>query len=431
MQTKNYLIVGAGRSGIAAGRMLSELNENFTIYDGNINLDTTAVAKQISDKTDIPFLLGDMTSADLKGFDICVVSPGVPLDTPVMSAVKEAGIPVYSEIELAYLYDKGEVIAITGTNGKTTTTSLVYEIMKAHDSDTLLVGNIEIPYTGLALTSKDGGVTVAEISSFQLETMITFRPKVCAILNITPDHLDRHKTMENYADIKKSIAKNQTADDFCVLNYEDDVLREFGKTLGCKVIFFSSLRELSDGYFYKDGTIYFAENGNATPYINVDETNLVGLHNYENIMAAVAMTKSFGVDEETIKSALRRFTAVEHRIEYVSTKKGVKYYNDSKGTNTDAAIKAIDAMPSTTVLIGGGYDKDADFSEWVSHFPGKVRKLVLIRQTREKIASACAKIGFSDYCFAEDLEEAVKICAEAAQSGDCCLLSRFNKRPYK
>lgn len=423
MKAKNYLIVGAGRSGIAAAQMLLQLGENFLIYDGNTNLDTSAVTKQIAENINVQFILGDVNKAELENIDICVVSPGVPLDTPIMKAVKEMNIPVYSEIELAYLYDKGSIIAITGTNGKTTTTSLVYEIVRAHDSDTLLVGNIEIPYTGLALTSKEGGATVAEISSFQLETMITFRPKVSAILNITPDHLDRHKTMENYADIKKSIAKNQTADDFCVLNYEDDVLREFGKTLGCKVIFFSSLRELENGYYYKDGTIYFAENGVSEAFINVDETNLVGLHNYENIMAAVAMTKSFGISEDIIKAVLKRFTAVEHRIEYVATKKGVRYYNDSKGTNTDAAIKAIDAMPSTTVLIGGGYDKDADFDEWVSHFPGKVRKLVLIGQTKEKIAKSCDKIKFKDYCFAEDLKEAVKICAETAQDGDCCLLS--------
>lgn len=422
MKAKNYLIVGAGRSGIAAAKMLMQLNENFTIYDGKKDLDTSAVSEQIG-RGDVPYLLGDVRADDLRGFDICVVSPGVPLDTPVMLAVKQAGIPVYSEIELAYLYDKGDIIAITGTNGKTTTTSLVYEIVRAHDSDTLLVGNIEIPYTGLALTSKPGGATVAEISSFQLETMITFRPRVSAILNITPDHLDRHKTMENYADIKKSIAKNQTAEDFCVLNYEDEVLREFGKTLTCNVIFFSSLRELTDGYYYKDGTIYFAEKGISTPFIDVAETNLVGLHNYENIMAAVAMTKSFGISEDIIKEALRRFTAVEHRIEYVTEIDGVKYYNDSKGTNTDAAIKAIDAMPSTTVLIGGGYDKDADFSEWVSHFPGKVRKLVLIGQTKEKIALACDRIAFKDYCFADSLEDAVKICYETAQSGDCCLLS--------
>lgn len=423
MEAKNYLIVGAGRSGIAAAQMLLQLGENFIIYDGNSGLDTDAVSAKIAEGKSFTYLLGDVSKDALTDIDICVVSPGVPLDTPIMKTVAEMNIPIYSEIELAYLYDKGNIIAITGTNGKTTTTSLVYEIVKSHDSDTLLVGNIEIPYTGLALTSKDGGATVAEISSFQLETMITFRPKVSAILNITPDHLDRHKTMENYADIKKSIAKNQTADDFCVLNYEDDVLREFGTTLGCKAIFFSSLRELTDGYYYKDGTIYFAENGKSEAFINVDETNLVGLHNYENIMAAVAMTKSFGISEDIIKAALRRFTAVEHRIEYVATKNGVKYYNDSKGTNTDAAIKAIDAMPGTTVLIGGGYDKDADFSEWVSHFPGKVRKLVLIGQTKEKIAGACDAINFTDYCFAGDLEEAVKICAESAQDGDCCLLS--------
>lgn len=420
---KNYLIVGAGRSGIAAGKMLLELNETFTVYDANKDLDTAKVSSQITESGTIPFILGDVTADDLKGFDICVVSPGVPLDTPIMKTVAECNIPVYSEIELAYLYDKGSIIAITGTNGKTTTTSLVYEIMRDYDKDTLLVGNIEIPYTGLALTSKEGGSTVAEISSFQLETMITFRPKVSAILNITPDHLDRHKTMENYADIKKSIAKNQGAEDFCVLNLEDPYLKDFGSDLGCKAVYFSAYRELTDGWYYKDGTIYEAVNGNATAFINVDESNLVGLHNYENIMAAAAMTKSYGVPDEVIKNAIRNFRAVEHRIEYVATKKGVKYYNDSKGTNTDAAIKAIDAMPSTTVLIGGGYDKDADFGEWVSRFPGKVRKLVLIGQTREKIASACDAINFKDYCFAEDLEEAVKLCAEAAEDGDCCLLS--------
>ena len=421
--SERYLIVGAGRSGIAAAKMLTELGFDFTIYDGNKALDTAAVKAQIGTDKDIPFICGDVKVGDLNGIDICVVSPGVPLDTPIMLAVKENAIPVYSEIELAYLYDKGEIIAITGTNGKTTTTSLVYEIVRSHNEKTLLVGNIEIPYTGLALTSVLGGATVAEISSFQLETMITFRPKVSAILNITPDHLDRHKTMENYADIKKSIAKNQLEGDFCVLNFEDDYLRDFGKELNCKAVYFSSQRELSDGWYYKDGTVYEAKNGKATPFINVDETNLVGLHNYENIMAAAAMTKSFGVPDETIKSAIRSFNAVEHRIEYVATKNGVKYYNDSKGTNTDAAIKAIDAMPSKTVLIGGGYDKNASFSEWVSHFPGKVRKLVLIGQTAEKIAKACDEIGFADYCFAADMDEAVKICAEAAEDGDCCLLS--------
>lgn len=420
---KKYLIVGAARSGIAAAKLLMETEQEFAIYDANKELDINAVKEKIGTDKSIDFLLGDISAKDLKGIDICVVSPGVPLDTPVMMTVSSCGIPVIGEIELAYLYEKGDIIAITGTNGKTTTTSLVYEIVRSHIKDALLVGNIEIPYTGLVSSSKPGGATVAEISSFQLETMITFKPKVCAVLNITPDHLDRHKTMENYAKIKTSIAKNQTAEDYCILNYEDGRLRAFGKVPKSKVIFFSSLRDLSDGYFYKDGTIYYAENGRAEAFINVSETNLVGLHNFENIMAAVAMTRAFGIPDEVIKKAVCSFNAVEHRIEFIGEKSGVRYYNDSKGTNTDAAIKAIDAMPSKTVLIGGGYDKNADFSQWVSHFPGKVRKLILIGQTKEKIAAACNKIGFKDYIFADDLKQAVDLCRSFAVRGDCVLLS--------
>lgn len=421
--SEKYLIVGAGRSGIAAAKMLTELKKDFVIFDGNLSLDKAQTKSKIGTDKDIDFILGEISDNELSTINICVVSPGVPLDTPAMLKVKENNIPIYSEIELAYLYDKGEIIAITGTNGKTTTTSLVHEIVSANNPNTLLVGNIEIPYTGLALTSKQGGATVAEISSFQLETMITFKPKVSAILNITPDHLDRHKTMENYIEIKESIAKNQDEGDFCVLNYDDDVLRDFGKKLKCNCIYFSSKTALPDGWFYREGTIYHSTNGETKAFIDVSETNLVGIHNYENIMAAAAMTTAFGVPEEIIKDTIRHFKAVEHRIEYVTTKKGVKYYNDSKGTNTDAAIKAIDAMPTKTVLIGGGYDKNADFSEWVSHFPGKVRRLVLIGQTREKIAKCCDDIGFKDYTFAESLEEAVKLCASSAKEGDCCLLS--------
>ena len=420
---EKYLIVGAGRSGICSAKMLLALGKEFIIYDGNKDLDTDAVKEKIGTDKDILFILGDIADGDFDGIDICVASPGVSLETTVMKAVIKAGITVWSEIELAYRYDKGQVIGITGTNGKTTTTSLVYEIVKAHNEKTLLVGNIEIPYTGLALTSSEDSATVAEISSFQLETMLTFKPKVSAILNITPDHLDRHKTMENYGNIKKSIAANQDENDFCVLNYDDAVLREFGKTLKCKVVYFSGTNELADGLYYKDGAIYIAENGKSELYLNTMDVNLVGLHNFENIMAAVAMTRSFGVPDDIIKQVTKRFVAVEHRIEFVATKKGVKYYNDSKGTNTDAAIKAIDAMPSTTVLIAGGYDKDGEYSEWVSRFPDKVRKLVLIGQTSEKIADACNKIGFHDYCFAESLKQAVEICRDAAQSGDYCLLS--------
>lgn len=421
--SEKYLIVGAGRSGICSAGLLNTFKKDFVIFDGNESLDKKAVTERIGAEGEIPFILGTAKDSDIDNIDICVASPGVSLETDIMQKVMAKGIPVWSEIELAYLYDKGEVIGITGTNGKTTTTSLTYEIVRAYNENTLLVGNIEIPYTGRVQDSVQGGATVAEISSFQLETMLTFKPKVSAILNITPDHLDRHKTMENYADIKKSIAKNQDEKDFCVLNYDDAVLREFAKECRCKVVFFSSKEKLSDGLYYSDGKIYIAKSGESEIFVDTGEVNLVGVHNFENIMAATAITMSFGVPLDLIREVVRRFVAVEHRIEYVTTKNGVKYYNDSKGTNTDAAIKAIDAMPSKTVLIAGGYDKKSEYGEWVSRFPGKVRKLVLIGQTRQNIADACEKIGFTDYVFAEDLREAVEICEKEAREGDCCLLS--------
>ena len=421
--SEKYLIVGAGRSGICSAQLLEKLGKDYVIFDGNTELDKKAVAEKIGTKKDIHFILGFAKKEELEGIDICVTSPGVPLESDILKTVSSCKIPLWSEIELAYRYDKGEVIGITGTNGKTTTTSLTYEIVKEHNSNTLLVGNIEIPYTGRAADSVQGGATVAEISSFQLETMLSFKPKVSAILNITPDHLDRHKTMEFYAEVKKSIAKNQDENDFCVLNYDDEVLRKFASECKARVIYFSAKEKLTDGFYYADGKIYIANGGVSEVFVDTSEVNLVGVHNFENIMAAAAMTMSFGVPLDTIKRVVKRFVAVEHRIEYVATKGGVRYFNDSKGTNTDAAIKAIDAMPSKTVLIAGGYDKKSEYDEWVSRFPGKVRKLVLIGQTRENIAAACDKAGFTDYVFAESLHEAVAICQKEAKPGDCCLLS--------
>ena len=419
---KTYFVVGAGRSGINAAKMLLELNENVILYDGNENFDVSAVKEKIGCDC-VDFVLGDFSDFNFSKIDICVVSPGVSLETPVMKAVAEHGIPIWGEVELAYRHDKGTVIGITGTNGKTTTTSLTYEIVKSFKEKALLVGNIEIPYTGYALQSNESSVTVAEISSFQLETMVDFKPHISAILNITPDHLDRHKTLENYIAIKESITKNQNKNDFCVLNYNDPVLRHFGEELKCKVIFFSAYDELESGVFLHGDTIIISENGVQTPVCKTDETSLVGLHNYENIMAAVAMTHALGVPLEIIRDGIRRFTAVEHRIEFVAEKNGVKYYNDSKGTNPDAAIKAVCAMPSLTVLIGGGYDKKSSYDEWVATFDGRVKELLLIGKTKHDIAAACDRAGFKAYKFIDTLEEAVNVAAQDAQPGDCVLLS--------
>ena len=270
---------------------------------------------------------------------------------------------------------------------------------------------------------KPESVTVAEISSFQLETIHRFHPQVSAILNITEDHLNRHHTMEEYIRVKERIAENQTADEVCVLNYEDPILRNFGRQMKCKALYFSSERELEEGIFLRDGKIVLRWDGTEQEIVRTEEQKLLGKHNFENIMAAAAMAYCAGVPKEQIRKSICEFTAVEHRIEYVTEKNGVAYYNDSKGTNPDAAIKGIQAMNRPTYLIGGGYDKESSYGEWIRAFDGKVRCLVLIGQTREKIAAEAGKQGFTDIVLADSLEEAVRICAEKAKPGEAVLLS--------
>ncbi|MDE6980849.1 MAG: UDP-N-acetylmuramoyl-L-alanine--D-glutamate ligase, partial [Lachnospiraceae bacterium] len=393
------------------------------LYDGNENLDIHGFYEKYPELKDVEILLGDLTEEQMKRFDILVLSPGIPTEIPMVDAMRKLGATVWGEVELAYAFSKGKVLAITGTNGKTTTTSLLGEIMRSSFSDVKVVGNIGIPYTSVALETTEETVTVAEISSFQLETIENFAPKVTAILNITPDHLNRHHTMENYTAVKESITKNQGRDGICVLNYEDEVLRKFGENLPLKVIYFSSRRELAEGLFYKDECIYLAQEGKVTKILPVRELNLLGRHNYENVMAATAMALGFGVDLEKIKKVLCNFQAVEHRIEYVTEKRGVKFYNDSKGTNPDAAIQGIRAMVRPTFLIGGGYDKQSAYGEWIDAFEGKVKELVLIGQTREAIAETAREHGFTDIILKDTLKEAVELCYAHAESGDAVLLS--------
>ena len=268
-------------------------------------------------------------------------------------------------------------------------------------------------------------MTVAEVSSFQLETIMDFRPNVSAILNITPDHLNRHHTMECYIEVKENITMNQTEEDTCVLNYDDPVLREFGESeeLKPKVVFFSSRQKLEEGYYLEGDTIFYSHNKRTAAIVDVKELNLLGRHNYENVMAAVAIATAMDVPLSTIQKVIKEFKAVEHRIEFVLERSGVKYYNDSKGTNPDAAIQAIKAMPGPTLLIAGGYDKQSTYDEWIESFDGKVRYLVLIGQTRDKIAACAKEHGFYDIMYAEDMYEAVRVCASYANIGDNVLLS--------
>ena len=423
LKDKKVLVFGTGLSGIGAAALLYKKGVEPVIYDGNVKTEPEQVKEKLGKDIPARILIGDLPEEVLDELDLAVLSPGVPIDIPAVNMLRDRGIPIWGEVELAYANSKGNVLAITGTNGKTTTTSLLGEIMSLHQESVFVVGNIGTPYTGVALETDEESVTVAEISSFQLETIDTFRPKVSAILNITPDHLNRHHTMEEYIRVTESIAKNQGEEDTCVLNYEDEALREFGKTLKCQVLFFSSLRTLEQGIYLEEGRITYRNGEKKTVICHVSELNLPGRHNYENVMAAAGMALSYGVPAEEICMAVKQFQAVEHRIEYVTEKNGVVYYNDSKGTNPDAAIKGIQAMDRPTLLIGGGYDKESSYDEWILSFDGKVKYLVLLGETREKIARAARTCGFDNILFADTLEEAVKICAERAESGDAVLLS--------
>ena len=424
---KYVLVFGAGKSGIGAAGLLLHEQAKVILYDGNAKQDPEEIRRKLNAGADVEIILGELSDEVLDRLELVVLSPGVPADLPVVLKMKEKEIPVWGEVELAYRVGKGEVLAITGTNGKTTTTSLLGEIMKAYREDVQVVGNIGTAYTSVALDTTEDTVTVAEISSFQLETIEKFHPKASAITNITEDHLNRHHTMEEYIRVNERITENQTMEDVCVLNYEDEVLRAFGEKLiaeqKVQVLFFSSLRALQDGIYCQDGTIWLAENGEREPIVHTDELKILGQHNYENVMTAVGMAYCAGVPMDVIRKAVCAFQGVEHRIEYVCEKNGVVYYNDSKGTNPDAAIKGIQAMNRPTLLIGGGFDKQSTYESWIRAFDGKVKYLVLIGETREKIAETARREGFHEILMAENLEEAVKICADKAEPGDAVLLS--------
>ncbi len=420
---KRVLVFGTGISGIGAANLLIRMGAGVLLYDGNEKLKKEEILAKLEPGAQAEVILGELPREESARLDLVVLSPGVPTDLPLVKELEEAGLPIWGEVELAYAVGQGRVLAITGTNGKTTTTALLGKIMGDDQDSVFVVGNIGTPYTSAALQMKPESVTVAEISSFQLETIHRFHPQVSAILNITEDHLNRHHTMEEYIRVKERIAENQTADEVCVLNYEDPILRNFGRQMKCKALYFSSERELEEGIFLRDGKIVLRWDGTEQEIVRTEEQKLLGKHNFENIMAAAAMAYCAGVPKEQIRKSICEFTAVEHRIEYVTEKNGVAYYNDSKGTNPDAAIKGIQAMNRPTYLIGGGYDKESSYGEWIRAFDGKVRCLVLIGQTREKIAAEAGKQGFTDIVLADSLEEAVRICAEKAKPGEAVLLS--------
>lgn len=418
---KHVIVAGTGISGIGAVKLLDKCNADITLYDGNEALKEEDIREKIKDISNVKIVIGELKDEVINDNELMILSPGIPIDAPFVNKVRDMGLEIWGEIELAYANSKGRLVAITGTNGKTTTTSLVGEIMKNTYKDVYVVGNIGMSYADIAFDTTEDTVTVAEISSFQLETIKNFHPEVCAVLNITPDHLNRHYTMENYANVKMSIGQNQNADEICVLNYDDEILKN-KKTSG-KIIYYSSKSQLKQGVYLDNDEIVMRLDGKNEVVCNIHDMQLVGIHNVENVMAAVAISYYMGSSIDIIRDTIKTFKAVEHRIEYVTEKDGVIYYNDSKGTNTDASIKAIEAMSRPTILIAGGYDKGCEFDEWIDKFGDKIKFLVLLGKTKDKIAQTAREHGYNDFVMVDSLLEAVNVSKANAKSGDAVLLS--------
>ena len=420
------LVIGSGISGVASVGLLEQMGADVVLYDSNDKLSEEELRRKLPESSRAACGPGERPEEIGRVICRAVLSPGVPVDIPLVNRLREQGTEILGEIELGYIEEKGRVAAITGTNGKTTTTTLVGEIMKAQlgADKVFVVGNIGNPYTLECTKTGPDTVTVGEISSFQLETVHDFRPRVSAILNITPDHLNRHHTMEAYVAAKENIAMNQTKDDICVLNHDNAYTREFGARCPARPVYFSSAGALEEGYYLEGEKIVKSFAGSRQELMDIHrDMRLVGLCNVENVMAAIAIAEGMGVPMETILRVVRDFRAVEHRIEFVASKGGVDYYNDSKGTNPDAAIQGIKAMDRPTVLIGGGYDKESVYDEWIESFGGKVKWLVLIGQTREKIAECARGHGFQRIRFADTFEECLRLCTTLAERGDAVLLS--------
>lgn len=420
---RKVLVVGFGRSGQAAAQAMARLGASVTVQDVKSEDKIEPSVLTLFRNHGVEFILGK-TPDDVKDFDMVIMSPGASPELPFVQAAKAAGAEITGELEIAYRITKGNYIAITGTNGKTTTTTLTGEIFRAAGRKTYVVGNIGIAVISESAVAREGDWLVTECSSFQLETTKYFCPKVSAITNITPDHLNRHHTFENYAAAKAKIFANQGPDSYCVLNMEDPTLKKLSKTCPAKVVWFSRLHEVPAGAFLKDDRITIKdEAGELHDICGVDELQIIGSHNIENALTAAAVSYFAGIDPATIGDAIRAFRGVEHRLEYVDTIHGVKYYNDSKGTNTDAATTAIRAIGHDILLIAGGDAKGQSFDEFAGEFEGRVKKLILLGRDADQIREAAEKKGFHNFIFCRDMDECVKNAFASAEEGDTVLLS--------
>ncbi len=419
LANKRVLVVGLGKSGVASALFLKEHGAQVTVSD-------TKSGNEL--RNEIPVLLdhgitvetGGHGERTFRGQDLIVVSPGVPVDAPLLVQARSQGEPVIGEVELAAQFLPGRIVAITGSNGKTTTTTLAGEILTAGGLPTLVGGNIGTPAISLAGRATVQSVIVLEVSSFQLETIQTFHPKIAVVLNVTPDHLDRHRTLEKYIDAKARIFENQRGDDFAVLNADDPTCVSLARRTRAKVFWFSRQKEVQEGAWVREGAILFRNVDRQHEIMLASEIPLKGAHNLENVLAAVCAGALMGCAAEKIRQAVHEFKAVEHRLEFVATIRGVDYYNDSKATNVDATIKALESFPANIHLILGGKDKGSDYSVLNDLLKKRVKHVYTIGAAAAKIKSQIKNV---EVVHAETLDNAVRKAAAAATAGDVVLLA--------
>ena len=419
LRNQRVLVVGLGKSGVASALFLAKRGAHVAVSDAK---------SQDQLREEIPVLLdngitvetGQHGERTFRDQDLIVVSPGVPFDVPQLVHARERGIPVIGEVELAARFLKGHIIAITGSNGKTTTTSLVGEIIRAAGRTALVGGNIGTPAITFVDRATDDSWVVLEISSFQLETIETFHPHIAVVLNVTPDHLDRHHTFENYAAAKARIFENQSAGDFVVLNADNEPCVAMMSKAKAPVRWFSRLKQVDEGAFVRGNQIFWREKSGERAIMPISEIHLKGAHNLENVLAAVCAGLLAGIEPEQIRGAVASFKAVEHRLEYVATVAGVDYYNDSKATNVDATIKALESFPGRIHLILGGKDKGSDYSVLNQLLSERVKRVYTIGAAAAKIES---QVQGTEIVSAGTLESALRRASEAAAEGEIVLLA--------
>ena len=423
LKNKNILLVGLAKTGISTIKHLNKLGAKVVVNDIKDKDKLKGILDELSDLNNVEYILG-YHPENVDDIDMAVVSPGVPLDLPFILKLKSKNIEIIGEVELAYRLSQNPMfIGITGTNGKTTTTSLVGEIFKKANIDTYIVGNIGNPVIDTVDTANENSVLVTELSSFQLESIDTFKPHVSAILNFTEDHLNRHHTMEAYMEAKARIFKNQDEKDFCVLNYDDKDVKSLSDNVEAKKIFFSRKKSLDCGIYLDEDNNIIINIDKKIKLLNKDELSLPGNHNLENCMAAAAIAYVSNIDIDVIREVLKTFAGVEHRQEFVRNLNGIMFVNDSKATNPDSSIKAIESYNRPIVLIAGGMDKQSSFDEFLDAAKENVYALVLLGETAQKIKECAQNKGFDNITVVKDMKEAVNASYQIAKGGDVVLLS--------